>query len=93
MLHVFLVCRVGSPVPKTEIASASATNNSFVPLTNPKQEVQEQEEVEFLDDTTNDPLVQFITGKQGKSEDGGNDFEDSNQELTGIKIRISLFLI
>lgn len=75
--------RTASPVLKTDNASASATNNSFVPLANPKQEVQEHDEVEFLDETTNDPLVQFMSSKGAKHEDDGNDFEDSNQELTG----------
>ncbi|EEB11767.1 modifier of mdg4, putative [Pediculus humanus corporis] len=71
--------RISSPQPKTETTSTSATNNTFVPL--PKQEIEEQ--VEFLDDTTTDPLVHFITGKQTKQEEDGNEFEDPNQEMTG----------
>ena len=72
--------RISSPQPKTETTSTSATNNTFVPL--PKQEIEEQ--VEFLDDTTTDPLVHFITGKQTKQEEDGNEFEDPNQEMTGM---------
>lgn len=76
--------RTASPIPKTDNASTSATNSSFVPLlASTKQEVQEHEEVEFLDDTANDTSVQFLSNKGGKHEDDGNDFEDSNQDLTG----------
>lgn len=86
---ISLYCRVSSPQPKTENTSTSATSNSFVPLPNPKQEVQDQDEVEFLDDTASDPLVQFITGKQTKQETT-NEFEDSNQDMTGMCIEKSL---
>ncbi|KAK6629157.1 hypothetical protein RUM43_002974 [Polyplax serrata] len=75
--------RVSSPQPKTDNTSTSATNNSFVPIANPKQEIHEQDDVEFLDDGTNDPLVHFITGKQTKQEEEGNEFDDPNQEMTG----------
>lgn len=85
---IFLYYRVSSPQPKTDNTSTSATNNSFVPIANPKQEIQEQEEVEFLDDTTNDPLVHFITGKQAKQEEEGNEFDDPNQEMTGMFTRM-----